>query len=209
MKRFVVIAIAVAMVVWVQADLIGNSFASPTSIRMTRFTQPAIYALHTSFQAGIQKGYHAVIPDFDEYARRANVYLLRSRFAHTPMTGEAMADAAEYTYHKTGRLVPLELALAQAQLESAFGTRGKSPETNPYNVGENDSGTKQRFQTLEAGVRAYYMVVAEDYLKYRSLDQLKRNYVNGRNKRYATSSDYERKLRMQMGVVESYIEDNL
>jgi flagellum-specific peptidoglycan hydrolase FlgJ len=209
MKRKFYIVIVVMAMVWQHGATLASTLFGVTSYRLYNSLELSSQALRDCSQEGFVEAGTSIVPDFEEYALRADAYLTRERFSHTAMTGQQLADAAEYTYHKLGIYVPLELALAQAQLESAFGTRGKSAETNPYNIGENDHGTTMHFKTLKAGIRGYYLVVAEDYLQHSSFEELQNNFVNGRNKRYATSTDYERKLRNQVRYIKKYVAKQL
>ncbi len=204
MKKILYIIVALVAIAWYNGEALARHFGGSAVLKMAINEIPSAAIQNTMFSGFVAGGY-ILIPDFDVYAQKADSYLQRKRFSHTSMTGKEMADAAQYTYHVTGVLVPLELALAQGQLESAFGTRGKSAATNPYNIGENDSGTTVKFKTLRDGIRGYYMVIATKYLKGKSLDELASNFVNTNNKRYATSQNYERKVRHQMKYIKTYI----
>lgn len=142
---------------------------------------------------------------FKDYAIKAQQYLNRDVFVGTPITGEMLAKAARDTYAKTGKIVPLNLALAQAQFESAMGMKGRSPSTNPYNVGEFDEGTKMNFSTTQDGVSAYYDLMARDYLNDKSPDELLKNFVNKRGNRYASNKEYEKGLREQVAYIDRYL----
>lgn len=142
---------------------------------------------------------------FTEYAKKAQQYLDRDVFIGTPITGEMLAKSARDTYAKTGKIVPLNLALAQAQFESAMGMKGRSPSTNPYNVGEFDEGTKMNFSTTQDGVSAYYDLMAKDYLNDKSPDDLLKNFVNKRGDRYASNKEYEKGLSEQVAYIDRYL----
>lgn len=142
---------------------------------------------------------------FKDYAEKAQQYLNRDVFAGTPITGEMLAKAARETYAKTGKIVPLNLALAQAQFESAMGMKGRNPLTNPYNVGEFDEGTKMSFATTQDGISAYYDLMARDYLNDKSSDDLLKNFVNKRGDRYASNKEYEKGLREQVAYIDRYL----
>lgn len=147
----------------------------------------------------------AIVFAFDAYAEKADHYL--TRFEKSELNGADLADAALYTWKEHGILIPVEFALAQMQLESACGTRGKSANTNPYNVGEGDSGTHLRFETSREGIYAWFELIAKDYLADKELDELLQNFVNQRGKRYATSTDYEGKLQRQINYIGRWLED--
>jgi len=142
---------------------------------------------------------------FKDYGEKAQQYLNRDVFIGTPITGEMLAKAARDTYAKTGKIIPLNLALSQAQFESAMGMKGRSPQTNPYNVGEFDEGTKQTFETTQEGVSAYYDLMAKDYLNDKSPDDLLKNFVNKDGNRYASNKGYEKGLKEQMGYIDRYL----
>lgn len=140
------------------------------------------------------------------YAAKADQYL--SRFPKSPVKGAYLAEAAVKTYNAEGIFLPVEFALAQMQLESACGTRGKSPKNNPYNVGEGDSGTHIIFGDTREGIDAWYSLVARKYLADKTLNELLRNYVNNNGKRYATSTDYEGKLKRQIAYIDNWFDRN-
>jgi len=132
---------------------------------------------------------------FQDYTNKANKYL--SRFNNTPIKGEMLSLAAHNAFDSTGILLPIELALAQAQLESSMGLKGRSPTKNPYNVGEHDSGTVMWFESTFDGIQAYYYYMCFNYLKCKSLDMLFKNFTNCNGKRYASNIEYENKLKQQ------------
>lgn len=150
-------------------------------------------------------------PDFDAYANVAQRYLNRldphtgqSLFRGTPLTGQMLANGAKQTYLQTGTIVPVELALSQAQIESSMGRTGRNPITNPFNVGEFDAGTTQKFQWPQNGVNAYYNLMANDYLKGRTADDLKKNFVNSKGLRYASNPKYESQVGDQMDFIRNH-----
>lgn len=204
MKRFTGIIIGTLLGVWIQQSLTGspNTYVELPFSRMEFVAQLQSEA---SVRASATKLHVPQLPNFEEYASHANLYLGRPRFRKTTLTGELLAAKAQKVWEEQGILIPVELALAQAQLESAFGTRGKSAVSNPFNLGENDHGTTIVFETQEQGVQRYFEVMASDYLSFQDVEQLSQNFVNKRNKRYATSQDYERKLRRQMKYIKRYI----
>lgn len=143
--------------------------------------------------------------DWTQYASLAQNYLARAVFEGTPITGQMLSSGAQNAYDKYGVLVPLELALAQAQFETSMGRKGRNPATNPYNVGEYDEGTKLRFDDLVSGVNAYYDLMAKDYLKNQTLDQLLNNFVNYRGSRYASDPEYENKISQQIQFIRKFL----
>lgn len=144
-------------------------------------------------------------PNFNQYADIASAYLNRDIFKGTPLTGTSLSNAAKTTYDKYGVYIPPEFALAQAQLESKMGLLSRNAKTNPFNVGEFDEGTKQRFATTQQGVDAYYDLIARDYLtKGKKIDDLLINYVNKAGNRYASNPEYEQKMRSQVDFIKRY-----
>jgi hypothetical protein len=145
---------------------------------------------------------------FKDYEKRAKLYLGRPRFSGSPMTAEMMTLCARNAYDSTGILVPVELALAQAQWESSFGREGKSPVNNPYNVGEYDSGTVIWFNSTQEGIQAYYYLMTENYLSCRSVEELLFNFVNCGGYRYA-SGDYEIHVGNQYYYIKKWLNETL
>lgn len=146
---------------------------------------------------------------FSDYAIRADLYLSRPKFQGTPLKGEMMALCARNAYDSTGVLLPVELALSQAQWESSMGREGKSPKNNPFNIGENDSGTVQWFNSTFGGTQAYYYYMCRNYLSCRTIDQLFGNFVNCNGHRYASSPTYEEHIRNQYYAIQKWIDNNL
>lgn len=142
---------------------------------------------------------------FLEYEDKCNLYLKRRCFKGTPLTGKILSECAKNTYDKYGMIVPFELALSQAQMESHMGTKGKSCKNNPYNVGEYDNKTAMVFSSTEKGVQAYFDLIASDYLSEKDIDELLKNFTNCRNQRYASSKSYERKISRQLKFIKKYI----
>ena len=145
---------------------------------------------------------------FNDYEVRANLYLTRPRFSRTPLTGEILTFSARNTYDSTGILVPVELALAQGQWESSFGREGKSPKRNPFNVGENDSGTVKWFESTDQGVQAYYYLMSRNYLRCKTVEELLFNFTNCSGKRYA-SVDYELHVGNQYFYIKKWLDSVL
>ena len=115
-----------------------------------------------------------------------------------------LQQSAENTFRRTGTTVPTDLALAQAQFETKFGnvTRGDSnPVKNPFNIGVYDDKTVYFPKTQQEGVKKYYDVMADDYLKTKTVDDLLRKFVNYRDDRYASNPAYEEKIGKQMGII--------
>ena len=146
---------------------------------------------------------------FKDYAVRADVYLSRPIFEGTPLKGKMMALCARNAYDSTGVLLPVELALAQAQHESGMGREGKSPKNNPFNVGETDAGTVKWFDSTFEGTQSYYYYMCKNYLSCRDVDDLFVNFVNCNGKRYASTSTYESTIRNQYYLNKKWINKSL
>lgn len=143
-----------------------------------------------------------------EYKNSADMYLSQPEFKGTPITGEILALACANAYDSTGILLPVELALAQAQWESGMGLKGKSPKNNPYNIGETDNGTVIWFNSTFEGVQSYYYWMCLSYLKCSSLDQLFNSFVNCNGNRYATEPTYEVTIRNQYYYIKNFLKQN-
>jgi hypothetical protein len=133
------------------------------------------------------------------------------------MTGKMIADAALKTYLKYGKdinkVVPVELALAQAQGESHFGTRTprKGSEVSPFNVGvydKNDAGFLDNVKDANEGTEMYFDLMAEDYLSNKTPEQLVQNFTNEAGQRYATDKGYESLLSQIKGSVQKIATKN-
>jgi hypothetical protein len=148
---------------------------------------------------------------FINYEKDAEVYLKRDIFKGSPVTPAMLANAARKIYKERGVLVPLELALAQGQLESHMGKKGRqNHKTNPYNVGEYDKGTMSKFRTTQDGIIAYFDVMATDYLLKgeKTMEELLDNFVNINGARYASNTQYEKTLKGLTTYIRKYIDTN-
>ncbi len=147
---------------------------------------------------------------FKDYAVRANLYLSRPIFKGTPLNGDMMALAARNAYDSTGILLPVELALVQAQWESGMGREGKSPKNNPYNIGEFDETTTVMwFNSTFDGVQKYYYTMCSEYLRCRTVEQLLVNFVNCGGLRYSPKDSYERHIHNDYVYIKRWINKNL
>lgn len=140
--------------------------------------------------------------DFEDYAQKAQKYLDRTA-PGTDVRGVDLAGAAQAAYEKHGKLVPVELALAQMTQEGylANGSKPNKPQRtkNPFNVGNTDSGSVVNHNSVQSGIQAYYDLMATKYLKTKSPEELLQNFTNGAGSRYATSPKYEKSLRNIIG----------
>jgi len=146
------------------------------------------------------------------YTEKADIYLSRKTFKGTPLNGELLSKCAKKTFEDFGVLIPVELALSQAQIESGMGRYGRTPVTNPYNLGEYSDRTVLRYKNKEDGVQAYYNLIAKNYLDYgrRTIDDLFRsNFRNKNGYKYANSKTYGYKIKKQYIYIKEYINNNL
>lgn len=99
----------------------------------------------------------------------------------------------------------LALLLAQAQLESNFGTAGRSLETNSvFNVGAYDNGVdKCTYATMDDSIPAYIDLMKNDYLEGKDISDLLEpgGFVNYNKKRYASDPNYETKVKNQRDFI--------
>ena len=149
---------------------------------------------------------------WEGYAKQAQQYLDRPNYKGTPLTGDMITKAALDTYQKTGKKVPLELALAQGQFETQFGTDSSGRpgyKTNPWNVGEFDSGTRRTFKTTEEGTQAYFDLMANDYLRNKNLQALLDSEIrNYQGNKYATGKGYSKKVSDQIDYIRKFFKNN-
>lgn len=146
---------------------------------------------------------------FTDYEARAKVYLSRPDFTGTPLNSKMMTLCAKNTYDSTGVLIPVELALLQAQVESSMGRAGRSPVNNPFNLGESTSGTTMWFKSTFEGTQAYYYMMANNYLRCKTPEQLLLNFTNCNGHRYAESLEYEIKMSGEYIKIKNWINNNL
>jgi hypothetical protein len=149
---------------------------------------------------------------WEVYRERGDIYLKRKRFIGTPMTGELLSRCAKKTYETYGVFIPVELALSQAQWESGMGRFGRSPVTNPFNLGEYSNKTVLRYKTIEEGVQSYYDLIATNYLNYGKRTLKKVFDSNFRDKNgycYASSDTYGERIEKQYNYIITYINNNL
>ena len=148
---------------------------------------------------------------WDIYGERADVYLSRKRFNGTPLNGSLLSKCAKNTFEEFGVFIPVELALSQAQIESGMGRYGRTPVNNPFNLGEYSDRTVLRYKNKEAGVQAYYNLIAKNYLNYgkRTIEDLfKSNFSDKNGYHYAGSDTYGYKIKKQYIYIKEYINNN-
>lgn len=140
--------------------------------------------------------------DFTNYAQKASTYLSK-KAPHTDITGDMLAQGAQLAYQRYGKVVPIELALAQLQQEGYLAKNAKNRPRrtkNPFNVGNTDPdsrgpGKTTYHQDVQGGINAYYNLIAKSYLKNKTPGQLLENFVNAAGNRYAGDPNYEQSLK--------------
>ena len=103
----------------------------------------------------------------------------------------------------------LPLLLAQAHLESHFGTTPRARRTNSvFSVGSYDDGRNvYKPSTQDESVENYILTIKKYYLANKTLDELLSNggFVNNRGQRYASDKKYEQKIRQTMnGLIKTH-----
>ncbi len=119
---------------------------------------------------------------------------IRQRDPNAVVSGDMLANSAERAYRQYRKYVPPELALAQLTLEGGIGSSSNSRPrrtNNPFNVGNTETGSKT-FPTVEAGVDAYYDLLARRYLvRGKTASDLVNDFKNEDGNNYATAGTYE------------------
>jgi hypothetical protein len=142
---------------------------------------------------------------FEDYRKRATIYLSQKKFEKSPIKPFMLSNNARHFYQETGVFLPVELALAQAQLESSMGTNGRSPKNNPFNIGEYDNGTVMYFDNTYSGVKSYYKYMTNSYLKCKPIDVLLKNFTNCNGYGYA-HKDYGKQVSEIYFQIKKYID---
>jgi hypothetical protein len=131
------------------------------------------------------------------------------------ITGDMLADGARKAHAKTGIIHPPELALAQLVWEGGIGNSDPNSRpnktNNPFNLGNDDMGNDRHFETPKKGVDLYFMVMAKDYLRVRTPEQLmqKGGFVNFEGLRYASATNYEKELKATARSIKRKISNKL
>ncbi len=126
---------------------------------------------------------------YNEYVCRAETIL--HNYPNRTIEGWMVATAYINCYKKYQIEVPLEIALAQAQLETGFGRYNK---TNPYNIRHPKLGYNL-FNSTQEGVHKYYDLMCRKYLECNTMEGLLKRFVNCNGHRYAEDRTYEKTLR--------------
>jgi hypothetical protein len=132
-----------------------------------------------------------------ELVRQVDDYISQS-FPKSKLTGTSIVK------HCLTHDFDICFALAQAEIESGFGTVGKAKRTNsPWNVGAWDGRSAQVMNKLGYGyshpdlsIEPYIELVKTKYLgETRTVHDLMKNYVTISGKRYASDRGYEAQLK--------------
>tara|TARA_R110000851_G_scaffold115810_4_gene241804 strand:- start:1187 stop:1795 length:609 start_codon:yes stop_codon:yes gene_type:complete len=148
--------------------------------------------------------------DWETYTKRGNIYLNRSRFKPSPISGVMLSNCAREIYKSYGVFIPVELALAQAQFESGMGLKGRSPKNNPCNLGEYSNKTVLRYKSTEDGMMAYYKLIATNYLdcgRKTIFDLFSNKFKNVNGYKYAASNTYGKRMKKQYQFIIKWIDN--
>ena len=105
--------------------------------------------------------------------------------------------------------VDLVFVLAQATLESHFGTTGMAKKTNSvFNIGAYDGkslhaiSSKYKYENPNLSIDPYLTLLNDSYLDGKSEEELLSNFVNKHGKRYASYKNYEKELQIIIKRIE-------
>ena len=105
--------------------------------------------------------------------------------------------------------VDLVFVLAQATLESHFGTTGMAKKTNSvFNIGAYDGkslhaiSSKYKYENPNLSIDPYLTLLNDSYLDGKSEEELLNNFVNKHGKRYASYKNYEKELQIIIKRIE-------
>lgn len=133
----------------------------------------------------------------NELVHATHNYISR-KFPKSKLTGKALVAACEK--HD----FDICFALAQAEIESGFGTAGKARHTNsPWSVGAYANRSAQTMNKMGYGyahpdqsIEPYIELVKSKYLgTKRTIHDLMRNYISLAGYKYASDPNYERTLK--------------
>ena len=182
------------------ANINAGLSAGSVEMAVPQFSMPtATYNLTPASQPSNNQAVNFVpSSSFADYAEKAEAYIKKVN-PKANITGEMLAQGAQLSQEKYNRFVPVELALAQLRQEgflSKAKTLNKPQRTNnPFNVGNTDDGSTVTNHSVQSGVNKYYDLMAKNYLKSKTPDQLLQHFTNGKDERYASDSHYEDSLR--------------
>ena len=146
--------------------------------------------------------------DYNTYMNNANKYLNRDTFKGTSLTAKDLADAAQDFYNNTNYVYPVDLLLAQGQMESKLGKTLKS-QHNYFNVGNTDEGATRNFKSGKDSALNYMNLMYNDYMNkgQKSIDDLLKpnGFVNYQGNRYASNPNYEKEVSDQREYIQRYL----
>lgn len=92
--------------------------------------------------------------------------------------------------------INLKFILAQAHLESHFGTQGLAKHTNSiFNVGTYDDGQiLHRYEHPNESIEPYLQLLRNNYLIDKTEEDLLEKFIDRNGSRYASSQQYEKDL---------------
>ena len=144
----------------------------------------------------------------DKYAQICQAWI-NKRNPSSPIKGEMLAAGAAEAFKKYGKYVPPQLALAQLTQEGGLSTDQNTrpiKTKNPFNVGNVDTGANVYNNDWQAGINAYYNLIAKNYLSAKTADELvTQSFTNKDNQRYATPSNYEASILQMINSINSQI----
>ena len=99
----------------------------------------------------------------------------------------------------------LPLMLAQAKVESQFGTTPRALKTNSaFSIGLYDNGTNRvSYSNVNDSIEPYVKIMLKNYLSGKSIDEMLQpgNMVNQRGERYASNPNYEKDIRLTRNAI--------
>lgn len=181
-------------IMYLVAKIVLNFIPKPTSSKKPQVKSDKFTYVDLNTPEGFKK-YEQMCQSF-----------INDRNPSAGITGRMMAECAKNNLDSG--YVPPELALSQLALEGGL---SKDPNArpirtnNPFNVGNVDSGSNKLSRTKKDGVCSYYNLMSKYYLPDgRNPEELLSNFVNTSGKRYASSINYETKLRQIIDTMGKY-----
>ena len=146
---------------------------------------------------------------YKRYSQNAKAYLSRPQFSKSILTPDNVAEAARNFYIETGYEFPLDLALAQGQMESGLGTHLKT-KNNVWNVGNfGDESQSKEYDSPTKAAYSYMNTMYNNYLdkgKKSPSELLDKGMINTEGHRYdPTNSKYEQDIKNQIGTIRKYM----
>ena len=199
--------------VLIDADLITRLM---NALKEKGFTQEALnhYAKRTDASLDPNSTYFtnldlSTAEGSTKYAEICQAWI-NKRNPQSPITGEMLAKGAVQAFNKFHSYVPPQLALAQLTQEGGLTNDQNSrpiKTKNPFNVGNVDNGANVYESDWQAGINAYYNLVAKNYItRGKTADDLiNTGFTNVDNQRYATPLNYEASLNQLIKSINSQV----